>query len=152
MYSTEALWPGRHIMCGRSHNCCNQSTWFISYEAKATPWFPCESWSKTLGQGYDPSEHFFCTRIFTNSYLNVWSCLPSPGKNGKPYARNILTLFPLLVSRNERHDLDRVYPNCGIKDQIPPKSFCIQTLWEWTNIVRLPLLVNAGRVNADHTE
>lgn len=84
VHSTEALWPGRHMMCGRSQNCCNQFTWLISDEAKATPWFPCESWSKTLGQGYDPSEHFFCARTFTNSYLNVWSCLPSPGKNGKP--------------------------------------------------------------------
>lgn len=125
--------------CGRSHNCWNQSTWFILDEAKATPWFPWEGWSKTLGQGYDPSEHSF--PLQGHSQAATWMydhVCPVLAKTGKPLARNILTPFPLLqlVSRNERHDLDLIYTNCGVKDQIPPKAFCIQTLWKWTNAVQ----------------
>lgn len=49
---------------------------------------------------------------------------PVLAKTGKPLARNILIRFPLLqlVSRNEIHGPDHIYPDCGVKDQIPPKA------------------------------
>lgn len=76
----------------------------------------------------------FSTRTFTNRYLNVWSCLPSPGKNGeaigKEYSDSIS--FAAIGFQKQKTWPGPYLPKLGLKTKFPQR-LCASKLWRWTD-------------------